>query len=46
MKSKKRISRKPEDWEVVYNTHEGIVTQEQWNLAQEIMNKRRHEKNR
>lgn len=44
MKSKKRISRKPEDWEVVYNTHEGIVTQEQWNLAQEIMNKRRHEK--
>lgn len=44
MKSKKRVSRKPEEWKVVYNTHEGIVSQEQWDLAQELMNKRRPEK--
>ena len=43
MKSKKKVSKKPEDWQVVYGTHEGIVTQEQWNLAQQLMNKRRHE---
>lgn len=44
MKSKKRICQKQEDWSIVYGTHEGIVTQEQWNLAQQLMNKRRHEK--
>ena len=44
MKSKKRICQRQEDWSIVYGTHEGIVTQEQWNLAQQLMNKRRHEK--
>lgn len=42
MKSKKRKCQKPEDWKVIYNTHEGIVTQEQWDLAQKLMNKRRN----
>ncbi|WP_243408522.1 recombinase family protein, partial [Streptococcus porcinus] len=30
MKSKKRPSKLPEEWEVIPNTHEGIVTQEEF----------------
>ena len=41
MKSKKRISKLPEEWKVVYNTHEGIVTQEEFNLVQKLITSRR-----
>ena len=41
MKSEKRISRLPEEWKVVYNTHEGIVTQEEFNLVQRLITSRR-----
>lgn len=41
IKSKKRLSRKPEEWEIVYNTHEGIVTQEEFDQVQKMMNSRR-----
>lgn len=44
LKSKKRICQKQEDWNIVYGTHEGIVSQEQWDLAQQLINKRRHDK--
>lgn len=45
-KSKKRLSKKPEEWEVVYNTHEGIVTQEEFDLIQKMMNNRRAPENK
>ena len=41
LKSKRRLSRKPEEWEIVYNTHEGIVTQEEFDIVQKMMNSRR-----
>ena len=44
MKSKKKISKKPEEWKVIYGTHEGIISQEQWDLAQKLITSRRHEK--
>jgi site-specific DNA recombinase len=44
MKSKKRPSRKPEDWEVIMNTHEGIVSQKDFDLVQSLMTSRRREK--
>lgn len=40
-KSKKRLSKKPEEWEIVYNTHEGIVSQEEFDLVQKMMDSRR-----
>lgn len=43
-KNKKRAMRKPEDWQVVYDTHEGIVTREEFELVQNLMNKRRYKK--
>jgi hypothetical protein len=43
MKSKKRPSRLPEDWEVVRNTHEPIVTQAEFDTVQRLMTSRRHE---
>ena len=45
MKSKKRPSKLPEDWEVIPNTHEGIVTQEEFDTVQQLMTSRRRERN-
>lgn len=45
MKSKKRPSRLPEEWETVSNTHESIVTQEEFDTVQRLMTSRRKEKN-
>lgn len=44
MKSKKRPSRLPEEWEVIPNTHEGIVTQAQFDIVQRMMTSRRRDK--
>ena len=44
MKSKKRPSRLPEEWEVIPNTHEGIITQEQFDIIQRLMTSRRRDK--
>jgi len=41
MKSKKRRSMLPEEWTVIPSTHEGIVTQEEFDLVQRMMNNRR-----
>ena len=41
LKSKKKLSRKPEEWDIVYNTHEGIVSQEEFDLVQKMMSNRR-----
>jgi DNA invertase Pin-like site-specific DNA recombinase len=43
MKSKKRPSRLPEDWEIVKDTHEAIVTQDEFDTVQRLMTSRRHE---
>jgi len=45
MKSKKRPSRLPEEWETVPGTHEGIVTQKEFDTVQQLMTSRRREKN-
>ena len=44
MKSKKRPSKLPEEWEVIPNTHEGIVTQAQFDIVQRMMTSRRRDK--
>ena len=41
MKSKKRPSKLPEEWEVIPNTHEGIVTQEEFDIVQQLITSRR-----
>ena len=41
MKSRKRPSRLPEEWETVKNTHEGIVSQEEFDTVQRLMTSRR-----
>ncbi|MCL2300435.1 MAG: DUF4368 domain-containing protein, partial [Firmicutes bacterium] len=41
MKSKKRPSRLPEEWETVQGTHEGIVSQEDFDVVQELITGRR-----
>jgi site-specific DNA recombinase len=41
MKSKKRPSTLPEDWEVIPNTHEGIVAQNEFDTVQKLMTSRR-----
>ena len=46
MKSKKRPSKLPEEWEVIPDTHEGIVTQEEFDIVQQLMTSRRREKNK
>ena len=46
MKSKKRPSKLPEEWEVIPDTHEGIVTQEEFDTVQQLMTSRRREKNK
>ncbi len=45
MKSKKRPSKLPEEWEVIPDTHEGIVTQEEFDTVQQLMTSRRREQN-
>lgn len=46
MKSKKRPSRPPEEWEVIPNTHEGIVTQEEFDIVQQMLTSRRRNENK
>jgi len=41
MKSRKRPSRLPEEWETVKNTHEGIVSQEVFDTVQNLITSRR-----
>ena len=41
MKSRKRPSRLPEEWETVRNTHEGIVSQEVFDTVQKLITSRR-----
>jgi DNA invertase Pin-like site-specific DNA recombinase len=43
LKSKKRPSRLPEDWEVVPNTHEAIISQCDFDTVQAMMTSRRQE---
>ena len=43
MKSKKRPSKLPEEWEVIPNTHEGIVTQEEFDIVQQLITSRTSE---
>ena len=45
MKSKKKLYRLPEEWEVIPNTHEGIVTQAEFDTVQQLMTSRRREQN-
>lgn len=45
MKSKKRPSRLPEEWEVIPDTHEAIVPREVFNTVQQMMTSRRKEQN-
>lgn len=40
MKSNKRLCRTPDEWEVVQDTHEGIVSQAVFDRVQEMMNSR------
>ena len=37
MKSKKRPSRATQEWEVISDTHEGIVTQEEFDTVQQLI---------
>ena len=46
MKSKKRLSKLPEEWEVIPNTHEGIVTQEEFDTVQQLITSRRLPENK
>lgn len=41
MKSKKRPSQKPENWEIVENTHEAIISQADFDVVQKLMTSRR-----
>jgi len=41
LKSRKRPSRLPEEWETVENTHEGIVSQEVFDTVQKLITSRR-----
>ena len=45
MKSKKRPSKLPEEWEVVPGTHEGIITREEFDTVQRMITSRRREMN-
>ncbi len=44
-KSRKRPSKLPEEWEVIPDTHEGIVTQEEFDTVQQLITSRRREQN-
>ena len=46
MKSKKRPSKLPEEWEVIPDTHEGIVTQEEFDIVQQLITSRRLPQNK
>ena len=46
MKSKKRPSKLTEEWEVIPNTHEGIVTQEEFDIVQQLITSRRLPQNK
>ena len=46
MKSKKRLSKLPEEWEVISDTHEGIVTQEEFDTVQQLITSRRLPENK
>ena len=37
-KSKKTISVPKDEWKIIYNTHEGIVTQEEFDIVQKMLN--------
>lgn len=41
MKSKKRLSALPEDWVVVYDTHEPIIPPDEWEVVQKLITSRR-----
>lgn len=45
MKVKKRPSRLPEEWQIIKNTHEAIVNQEDFDVVQRLMTCRRDKKN-
>lgn len=42
MKIKRRFCRKPDEWDVIPNTHEGIVPQEIFDAVQKLMNSRQN----
>ena len=44
MKSKKRLAAQPEDFLVVKNTHEPIISQEEYDLIQRLITSRRRGK--
>ena len=44
--SKKRPSKLPEEWEVIPDTHEGIVTQEEFDTVQQLITSRRLPENK
>jgi hypothetical protein len=46
MKSKKRPSKLPEEWEVIPDTHEGIVMQEEFDTVQQLITSRRLPENK
>ena len=46
MKSKKRPSKLPGEWEVIPDTHEGIVTQEEFDTVQQLITSRRLPENK
>ena len=46
MKSKKRPSKLPKEWEVISDTHEGIVTQEEFDTVQQLITSRRLPENK
>ncbi len=46
MKSRKRPSKLPEEWEVIPDTHEGIVTQEEFDTVQQLITSRRLPENK
>lgn len=43
MKSNKRLTALPEDWEIVKNTHEPIISQNDFDLVQKMITSRRRE---
>lgn len=43
MKSNKRLTALPEDWEIVKNTHEPIISQSDFDLVQKMITSRRRE---
>ncbi len=46
MKSKRRLTATPEDWVIVKNTHEAIISQQDFDLVQKLITSRRRDKNK